>query len=145
MVMPSQRNQGPTCCAGVQGCASPLPLILGKKKKRAWRRFGVGHPPKSAGRLERVPSPPMSLGRATFWGTTLQLLFVRRRFPNKGLVSYWFDLDAGGRCEAKSQLAVVPAGRRGLEEESPPLGADGARLSVLPPSPCTSQPCPWVS
>lgn len=32
MVMPLQRNQGPSCCAGVQGRASPLPLILEKNK-----------------------------------------------------------------------------------------------------------------
>lgn len=143
MVMPLQWNQGPSCCVGVQGCASPLPLILEKKKNKPGGDLGWA--PGAAGRLERVPSPPTSLGRATFWGTTLQLLFVRRRFPNKGLVSYRFDLDAGGRCEEKSQLTLVPAGRRGLEEESPPLGADGARLSALPPSPCTSPPCPWVS
>lgn len=88
----------------------------------------MGWAPGAAGRLEQVPSLPTSLGRATFWSTTLQLLFVRRRFPNKGLVSYRFDLNAGGRCEAKSQLALVPAGRRGLEEESQPSGADRARL-----------------
>lgn len=123
-----------------------LLLFLSSWKKKKNKPGGdLGWAPGAAGRLERVPSPPMSLGRATFWGTTLQLLFVRCRFPNKGLVSYWFDPDAGGRCEAKSQLALVPAGRGGLEEELLPSGADGAWLSALPPSPCTSPPCPWVN
>lgn len=46
---------------------------------------------------------------------------------------------------AGSQLALGPAGRRGLEEESPPSGANEAWLTALPPSPCTSQSCPWAS